>query len=224
MINTHAHLDFDEVKNFDFSTEETIVPSIGKENWRKVTLFDFFALGIHPWYVDQHSDLDLDLLEIQIKKNKPIAVGECGLDFSLNHKSNHLKQVYFFKHQLHLAQKNNLPVIIHSVKANHEVISHLSERDNCGVIHGFYGSPEEANKFTSMGFFLGIGHAILKQNYRKMESIIQICPMDKILIETDDGNPDDLTKIASKISSIKGLSYDETVLNCDNNAKKLFGI
>jgi len=88
MINTHAHLDFDEVKNFDFSTEETIVPSIGKENWSKVALFDFFALGIHPWYVDQHSDLDLDLLEIQIKKNKPIAVGECGLDFSPNHKSN----------------------------------------------------------------------------------------------------------------------------------------
>jgi len=104
------------------------------------------------------------------------------------------------------------------------VIGHLSKRDNYGVIHGFYGSPEEANKFTSMGFFLGIGHAILKPNYLKMESIIQTCPMDKILIETDDDNPDDITKIASKISSIKGLSYDEMVLNCDNNAKKLFGI
>ena len=127
MINTHAHLDFDEVKNFAFSTEKTIVPSIGKENWSKVALFDFFALGIHPWYVDQHSDLDLELLEIQIKKNKPIAVGECGLDFSPNRKSNQLKQIHFFKHQLHLAQKNNLPVIIHSVKANHEVISHLSK-------------------------------------------------------------------------------------------------
>jgi len=224
MINTHAHLDFDEVKNFDFSTEETIVPSIGKENWSNVALFDFFALGIHPWYVCQHSDFDLDLLEIQIKKKKPIAVGECGLDFSSNHKSNQLKQIHFFKRQLHLAQKNNLPVIIHSVKANYEVISQLNERDNYGVIHGFYGSPEEANKFTSLGFFLGIGHAILKQNYLKMESIIQTCPMDKILIETDDDNPGDLTKIASKISSIKGLSYDETVLNCDNNAKKLFGI
>ena len=104
------------------------------------------------------------------------------------------------------------------------MISHLSKRDNYGVIHGFYGSPEEANKFTSMGFFLGIGHAILKQNYLKMESIIQTCPMNKILIETDDHNPGDLTKIASKISSIKGLSYDEMVLNCDKNAKKLFGI
>ena len=224
MINTHAHLDFDEVRNFDFSTEETIVPSIGKENWSKVALFDFFALGIHPWYVDQHSDFDLDLLEIQIKKNNPIAVGECGLDFSPNRKSNQLKQIHFFKRQLHLAQKNNLPVIIHSVKANHEVISHLNEKDNYGVIHGFYGSPEEAKKLTSMGFFLGIGHAILKPNHPKMESIIQTCPMDKILIETDDDNPGDLTKIAFKISLIKGLSYDETVLNCDKNAKKLFGI
>ena len=72
MINIHAHLDFNEVKNFDFSTEETIVPSIGKENWSKVVLFDFFALGIHPWYVEQHSDFDLDLLEIQIKKTNQL--------------------------------------------------------------------------------------------------------------------------------------------------------
>jgi len=104
------------------------------------------------------------------------------------------------------------------------VISHLSETDNYGVIHGFYGSLEEVNKFTSMGFFLGIGHAILKQNYLKMESIVQTCPMDRIVIETDDDNPGDLAKIASKISFIKGLSYDETILICDNNAKKLFGI
>ena len=224
MINTHAHLDFDEVKNFDFSTEETIVPSIGKENWSKVALFDFFALGIHPWYVDQHSDLDLDLLEIQIKKNKPIAVGECGLDFSSNRKSNQFKQIHFFKRQLYLAKANNLPVIIHSVKANHEVISNLSGTSNYGVIHGFYGSPEEAKKLISMGFFLGIGHAILKKNFPKMENIILTCPMNKILVETDDDNPEDLTKIASKIASIKGLSYDETVLRCDKNAKKLFGI
>ena len=75
-----------------------------------------------------------------------------------------------------------------------------------------------------MGFFLGIGHAILKKNFPKMENIILTCPMNKILVETDDDNPEDLTKIASKIASIKGLSYDETVLRCDKNAKKLFGI
>ena len=81
MINTHAHLDFDEVKNFAFSTEKTIVPSIGKENWSKVALFDFFAFGIHPWYVDQHSDFDLDLLEIQIKKTNQLRLVNAVLIF-----------------------------------------------------------------------------------------------------------------------------------------------
>ena len=104
------------------------------------------------------------------------------------------------------------------------MIKHLKGSSNCGVIHAFYGSQEEADKLISIGFYLGIGHAVLKKNYQKMKSIIQTCPIEKILIETDDNDPEDLPRIASKISSIKGLSYDETVLNCDNNAKKLFGI
>ena len=224
MINSHIHLDFAEIKNSSIDDKECIVPSIGCQNWKAVQRYKFHALGIHPWYVNQHSDYDLELLKVQIQKKRLIAIGECGLDFTKKHVSNKFKQIYFFRRQLNLAKENNLPVIIHSVKANYEVIDNLNTRDNYGVIHGFYGSLEEVNKLTSLGFFLGIGHAILKQNYLKMESIIQICPMDKILIETDDGNPGDLTKIASKISSIKGLSYDETVLNCDNNAKKLFGI
>jgi len=224
LINTHIHLDFREVKHSLLSPQIVIVPSIGRQNWEKVSIYKYFALGIHPWHVEEHLDFDLKLLENEIRKKSPIAIGECGLDFSSKRKFNCQKQVRFFKYQINLARKFKLPIIIHSVKSNYEVIKHLKGSSNCGVIHAFYGSQEEADKLISIGFYLGIGHAVLKKNYQKMKSIIQTCPIEKILIETDDNDPEDLPKIASKISSIKGLSYDETVLICDKNAKKLFGI
>ena len=224
MINTHIHIDFNRVKRSHLSAQTIIVPSVGKENWDKVCNYQHYALGIHPWYIEKHSDSDLKLLENIIKRKKPIAIGECGLDFSLKRKLSRKNQLHFFKHQIELALMFDLPLIIHSVKSNNEVIENLKTRKNFGVIHGFYGSQEEMIKFISMGFFIGIGHSILQDNFKKMKSIVQSCPLDRILIETDDKDPENLSKIALRVSLIKGLSYDETVLACDRNAKKLFGI
>jgi len=128
VINTHIHLDFNRVKHSHLSAQTIIVPSVGKENWDKVCNYQHYALGIHPWYIEKHSDSDLKLLENIIKRKKPIAIGECGLDFSLKRKLSRKNQLHFFKHQIELALMFDLPLIIHSVKSNNEVIENLKTR------------------------------------------------------------------------------------------------
>ncbi len=80
MINSHAHLDFDDM-NAIAENAVAIVPSIGKQNWIDVQMYPYFSLGIHPWLVEIHTQQDLNHLEYLVKCNNPIAIGECGLDY-----------------------------------------------------------------------------------------------------------------------------------------------
>ena len=72
MINSHIHLNFDSVKLPSKTTTGAIVPSTGKDNWDNVISCcsnennQHFALGIHPWFIDDHQMLDLYSLEIRI--------------------------------------------------------------------------------------------------------------------------------------------------------------
>ena len=100
MINSHIHLDFDSVKSPSKTTTAVVVPSMGKENWDNVISCcsidnnRHFALGIHPWFIDDHQMLDLYSLEVHIEDEKPVAVGDCGLDYIKVKDRN--KQRFFF--------------------------------------------------------------------------------------------------------------------------------
>ena len=88
MLNSHVHLDFDNVNSPSSLTTGVIIPSTGKDNWDSVIACchsndnSYFALGIHPWFVKDHQMIDLHELEVRIEEERPIAVGECGLDYA----------------------------------------------------------------------------------------------------------------------------------------------
>ncbi len=88
MLNSHIHLDFDYVNPPSSTTTGVIVPSTGKDNWDNVIAcctkdnHSHYALGIHPWFIDDHQMIDLYSLEVLIEEKKPVAIGECGLDAS----------------------------------------------------------------------------------------------------------------------------------------------
>ena len=149
MINSHIHLDFDSVKSPSKTTTGVIVPSIGKDNWDNVISYcssdnnRHFALGIHPWFIEEHQMLDLYSLEIRIEDEKPVAVGDCGLDYIKVKDRN--KQRYFFDEQVALATRFDLPLIIHSVQATEDVSDlHKSYSKSRGVIHAYSGTIQEA--------------------------------------------------------------------------------
>ena len=85
MINSHAHLDFDNM-NSVAENAVAIVPSIGKQNWIDVQMYPYFALGIHPWMVESHSQDDLDYLEylINIFKIIKATFANCHWIITLN--------------------------------------------------------------------------------------------------------------------------------------------
>lgn len=223
MINSHAHLDFEEVTGIA-ENAVAIVPSIGRDNWTKVQMYPYFALGIHPWMVEYHQQQDLADLEYLIKCSNPIAIGECGLDYIRN--IDKKQQLHFFVSQLEMAQKYNLPVIIHAVKSTEDVIFLLKKYPKVvGEIHGFFGSEQQANTLVKMGFYLGFGLQIISQKSTRLQKIVKNLPIKSLLIETDDHpNAQDLSLVAEEIAELKQISVEKLVEQCDNNAISLFGL
>ncbi|WXU00374.1 MAG: putative metal-dependent hydrolase YjjV [Catillopecten margaritatus gill symbiont] len=223
MINSHAHLDFDEVSGIA-ENATAIIPSVGSQNWAAVQMYPYFALGIHPWMVAYHTQQDLDALEYHIKCNNPVAIGECGLDYvkEIDKK----QQLHFFVSQLEMAQKYDLPVIIHAVKSSEDVIFLLKKYPKVtGEIHGFSGSEQQAKTLTKMGFYLGFGLQITNPNAIRLREIVKNMPLESLLIETDDHpNAQDLSLVAEEIAELRQISVKKLVEQCDNNATLLFGL
>ncbi len=223
MINSHAHLDFENMYTVA-QNAVAIVPSIGKQNWIDVQMYPYFTFGIHPWMVEDHTQQDLNYLEYLLKCNNPVAIGECGLDY-LKDIDKEI-QLYFFKFHLEMAEKYNLPVIIHSVKATEDVIFLLKKHPEVkGEIHGFSGSESQAQQLTNLGFYLGFGLQITNKDSVKIRQIVKNCPLEFILIETDDHqNPNDLHLVAQEVADLKQIPIDTVITQCDNNAISLFSL
>jgi TatD DNase family protein len=230
MINSHIHLDFTYISSPSKATTGAIIPATGKDNWDNVVSCcsidnsRHFALGIHPWFIDDHQILDLHSLEVRIEELKPVAVGECGLDYARIKDRN--RQRYFFDEQIALATRFDLPLIIHSVHATEDVTDLLkSHSKSRGVIHTYSGSLQQAEILLNMNFSFGFGHSLTNPHAYKLHDIVKFLPLEMILIETDDyKNPDELIQIAERIARIKKLSVEQVVEQCDLNACNLFNI
>ena len=230
MINSHIHLDFDSVKSPSKTTTGVIVPSIGKDNWDNVISYctsdnnRHFALGIHPWFIDEHQMLDLYSLEIRIEDEKPVAVGDCGLDYIKVKDRN--KQRYFFDEQVALATRFDLPLIIHSVQATEDVSDLLkSYSKSRGVIHAYSGTLLEAKILMKMDFLFGFSNNLSNPHAYKLHDIVKFLPLESILIETDDhNNPDELIQVAERVARIKKITVEQVIEQCDQNACKLFNL
>ena len=230
MINSHIHLDFDSVKSPSKITTGAIVPSLGKDNWDNVISYctsvknRHFSLGIHPWYINDHQMLDLYSLEVLIEDEKPVAVGDCGLDYVKAKDRN--KQRYFFDEQVALATRFDLPLIIHSVQATEDLTDLLkSYSKSRGVIHAYSGTLQEAEILMKLGFLFGFSHNLSNPHAYKLHDIVKFLPLESILIETDNHkNPDELIQVAAQVARIKKITVEQVIEQCDQNACKLFNL
>lgn len=202
-IDFHTHLPLNNDK---------LIQIISIEKTIRTTNIQFLTMGIHPWYIRDNYQQKLNYLENTIKNNKSIiAIGECGLDKSC--KTNLELQKKVFIHQIKLAQKHNLPLIIHSVKAYNEIITILKKHklSTPVIFHGFSGSKELALQLLLKGYYLSLGRMILKSKHR--EHILDIFKKHqmKILLESDSTNQKkvDITKIYSLFSDLCKISIKE---------------
>ena len=190
------------------------------------------AIGIHPESANEYTQDDLDFVEENIKNNKIVAIGEIGLDYYWV-KDNKDKQKELFEYQLKLAEKYNIPVIVHSREATQDTIDILKKYNVKGIIHSFSGSYEVAQIYIKMGFLLGINGVVTFKNCN-LKDVIERIDVSNIVLETDSpyltpvpnrGKRNDPTKvmdIAKFIADIKGISLIQLSEAINGNLDKLF--
>jgi len=224
----------------------------------------YAAIGLHPIYAAaefqkiktdpdegeflvKEQDFDKEKYKELAKSKKVVAIGEIGLDYYYRPKSAtkleefKAKQKKVFIEELDLAKELNLPVIIHVRMAHEDVLDILkSQAQNPngqkihGVVHCFTGTWEQAQKYMSMGFYIGINGIIFKFN---IDEVIKQAPLDKILVETDcpyltpiaegkdaRNEPIFVKHVIQRIADLKGKSFEEIASATADNAKKLFKI
>lgn len=194
----------------------------------------FCCLGIHPESVDKVDDSDLIKLEELINNSKAIAIGEIGLDYYYT-KENKNKQIWLFEQQLKLAEKYNLPVVIHSREATLDTIECLKKFNVKGVIHSFSGSVETANIYIKMGFLLGINGVITFKNCN-LKDVYKLIDINNIILETDSpyltpvpyrgkqNSPARIKDIAIFVADLYNISLEELENITLENIKRVFDI
>ena len=195
---------------------------------KKYKNFLYPAIGIHPENIEN----TLDELEELIKNNKVYAIGEIGLDYYWN-KDNKKEQIELFEKQIKLADKYDLPIIVHTRDSIQDTLDIIKKYNVRGVIHCFSGSYEMAKEFIKRGFKLGIGGVLTFKN-SKLYEVVEKIDIDNILLETDSpylspepfrgkqNNPSNVYYVAKKISEIKNIDLEIIVEKTCKNAKMLF--
>ena len=195
----------------------------------------YASIGYHPEVSNNIVEKDFEILEDLVKNNKKIiAIGEIGLDYYW-HKDNKERQIEVFRRQLEIAERLNVPVVIHSRDSIGETYEILREYKVRGVIHCFSGSLEMAKKFIDLGFLLGIGGVVTFKN-SKLYQVIEGIPLESVVLETDSpyltpepnrgkvNESSNIPWIAERIASIRNVSVEEIANITTNNAFKLFDL
>lgn len=254
MIDTHCHL---QVKEFDSDRDaviarakrkgvtKMIVPGIDHASSQDAInlaktypLIIFPAVGIHPYAVTtsdglHHVQEKISITGTLAEASEVVAIGEIGLDYRRFH-SNAIKhaQRELLTSQLDLAERLNLPVIIHCRDAWDDILEILSPRSIRGVLHCFSGGLHHLQIALSLGFSIGVdGNCTYSQS---LPTIIQEIPLDRLLLETDSpyltplpyrgkrNEPSHLPFVAQKVAKIKGIDRRTVEEQTIQNARSLF--
>ena len=171
------------------------------------------AVGIHPWMVEKVV-FDAKIFE------GAIAVGEIGLDFARDVDKDVQEEV--FRLQLTEAEKRNLPVILHCVRAFEPMMKILAEYTLRAVIfHGFIGSVQQAKRATDKGYYLSFGPATFRSP--KTIAALRETPANRLFAETDD-SLGMIENIYSQIAQIRAISVEKLQEIIENNYKNIFNI
>ncbi len=264
-IDTHCHLDaaeFDADRDVvrqnakSLGVETCVIPAVMASHFDEVRLLahrhaDAYALGIHPLYTPQAEDKDLASLDTHLHAHRDdprlVALGEIGLDGfvpEINTPEAFAKQTHFFEAQLQIAQRHQLPVILHVRRSADGLLKGLRQFPvTGGIAHAFNGSLQQAKLFIEMGFKLGFGGAMTYDRATKLRALATELPLSALVLETDApdipphwiyttaedrekgmaqgrNSPAELPRIASVLAELRGISLEELAAATSANARQ----
>ncbi|MEA9481832.1 TatD family hydrolase [Xanthomonas campestris] len=251
LIDSHCHLDASE---FDADRAaviaraqaagvmQQVVPAITAASWPGLREACALAPGLHPAYglhpifLDQHRPEHLELLAEWIARERPCAIGECGLDFFLDGLDAQTQR-HYFDGQLQLAKRFDLPLIVHARRAVEEVIARIKAVGGIrGVVHSFAGSPEQAQQLWKLDFMIGLGGPVTYPRANRLRGLAAQMPLQHLLLETDAPDQPDagirgkrneparLRTVLDCIAQLRGEPAEAIAAQTSANARRLFGL
>ena len=191
------------------------------------------AYGIHPMYTPQAADADIDVLRDWLQQERPVAVGEIGLDYFVAG-LDPARQLHFFVEQLKLAREFNLPVLLHVRRAIDPILHELRRIGvPGGIAHAFNGSRQQAEMFIALGFKLGFGGAMTWPRASRLRELAATLPLESIVLETDApdippdfvghgrNEPAFLPRIAQTLADLRRQALGEIAQNTSQNATNI---
>ena len=260
LIDTHCHLDAPEfdtdratviAQTLAAGVQAIVIPAVMQKNQQIVRdlahQFDggYYALGIHPMYVRYSKEEDLADVELAIQTaqnagdKKLVAMGEIGLDFFVEEIKTGLereRQEFFYKEQLKMARKYQLPVLLHVRRSQDILLKYLRQIKVCGgIAHAFNGSHQQAQAFIELGFCLGFGGTLTFTRSQQIRRLATEIDLQHIVLETDApdlppawlreekprNSPAYLPEIAKVLAELRGISFEALVAATGENAKRV---
>lgn len=207
MIDSHCHLDADELAPADVTAAEArargvsaiVMAGVDPANWAAqrelaARLPDVYPVfGLHPQLVAELSEREVDdglaALERALAESRPVALGELGLDrFTEARKASLPLQERAFREQLRLARRANLPLVLHLLRADDLALRILAEEgvpEAGGVVHSFSGSADFARKVVRIGLCVSFCGSLTRPQSRRLREAALAVPEDRLLVETD---------------------------------------
>ena len=255
IFDTHAHFDderYDDDRDKLMQTMQTRgvrhIVNVGAslrgcfDSIRLSEKYDFVypAIGIHPsdTGILEEDEENFEKVKRMAALKEVVAVGEIGLDYYWDEPDREIQKKWF-RRQLDLARELNKPVNIHSRDAAKDTVDIMKEKhaeEIGGIIHCFSYGVDMAKIFLDMGFYLGIGGVVTFKNGKKLKEVVEIAPLDRIVIETDSpylspepnrgkrNNSMNLEYVVKTIADIKGVSVEEVEKVTYENALKVYGL
>ncbi|HPY74591.1 MAG: TatD family hydrolase [Planctomycetes bacterium] len=244
LVDSHCH--FFHIQNF-----KKCIPYIQKKNIRKILIpsihiqdsynnvafaqkysFVQVAVGIHPYYIP--TSCPTEQLVHLCQQNKVIAIGEIGLDETSPFPLERQKKIFI--EQLQIAQKFQLPVLIHCRQYFGQLLEILQQYYNPrgGILHSWSGSWEIADLLIRKNYFIGVSPAFTNPNAKKRKSVIQKIPLQHIILETDSPyipcmkipknytTPLQILEVVHALATIKQTTFSHIATETSKNYFHLF--
>lgn len=249
LFDSHCHFDF-EVFNSERldiwqachaqGLKQLLIPGVEPKQWlisaNIASQYDgiYTAAGLHPWWVSRAGLPEQDEWARVLSSPKCLAVGECGLDATIEAPLHYQGQI--LEQHLQMAVDLQMPLILHVRQTHNETLRYLKRYKPAkgGVIHGFTGSKELAMAYWRMGFYIGVGGSITYPRANKTRTMVQAMPLEALLLETDapdmplhdfqgsDNSPAQLLRIATTLAELRGDTLENIAQHTTQNSRHLF--
>lgn len=261
LVDVHAHMDLEEYMghkiDIDFTIkkceEKNVVAIVTQgvdifSNRKALELSSKYkiikaALGIYPLHCyEMISDgrmrefnEEIKFIDEQLKNKKAVAIGEVGLEYKEVEPTEENKKIMkdCLRKFVELTKKHDVPIILHSRKAELELIEFLEYegmKNNKVIMHCFSGRKHHVQRVKDNGWFLTIPASIVKTEH--FQYIARDVPLSQLLTETDSpylspdsksiNDPSNVIFAIKKIAEIKNMDEKEVANIIYNNYQRLF--